>query len=142
MADELLGYPEASHAFTASTVAAYVEDDIFIVALGDDPVQPRSFFIISRPVDSGNNSVDESIELQGHHSEHGQAGALLSITLSPRDLTVRIKPQHVEHFGTAGFTGHFAEGELQVESLDNLERFIRRILDGSQATFTSERAIE
>lgn len=132
--------PDASHSFNASTIVTYTEDDIFIIALGDDPLQPRNFFIISRPVDTENTSIDENIELQGHHSEHGLAGALLSISLSPSDLTVRIKPQHAEHFGAASLTGHFVEEKLQEETLKGLEHSIRKILDGSQIAFITTRA--
>ncbi|WP_411755585.1 hypothetical protein [Serratia sp. (in: enterobacteria)] len=72
----------------ASTVNCHTENDVLIIGVGDDPVSPNSYLIISR-LDDGD--IDESIGIQTHLSEMEVSNAISDISLSEHELVVKIK---------------------------------------------------
>ncbi|OAT46878.1 hypothetical protein M997_1876 [Proteus hauseri ATCC 700826] len=67
--------------FTATEVNCYIEDDVTIIGIGDDPVSPEHFIILSR-FDEEDEDIDNSIGFMTHLSDIETINAIKQITLS------------------------------------------------------------
>ncbi|NBM56767.1 hypothetical protein LW139_10030 [Proteus vulgaris] len=76
--------------FTATEVNCYVEDDVTIIGIGDDPVSPEHFVILSR-FDEEEEDIDNSIGLMTHLSDIEAINSLEHITLTREKIIFVLK---------------------------------------------------
>ncbi|MCL2896127.1 hypothetical protein [Brenneria tiliae] len=128
----------ATIVFTASVVKSYKENDVLTVALGDDPIKPHNFFIITRLDDEDNATVDDNIGFQTHHSEYEASGAISEVLLTQESLTVHIKPEYAQHFGGICFVGKFIKSEDLDGEVTALSGTLKEMFAGSRVLLKVE----
>jgi hypothetical protein len=79
--------------FLATTVNCYTEDEVLIIGMGNDPVSPDHYLILSRFNDG---EVDKSIGIQTHLTEMEISSAINSIVLKANILTIAINKHKVD----------------------------------------------
>ncbi|WP_456310931.1 hypothetical protein [Serratia proteamaculans] len=75
------------------------EDDVLMLAIGDDKQDPKNFFIISR-FDEEGLSVDECIGFQNENTSFEIPSAIESIELSKSELIITLNDDAAEKSGT------------------------------------------
>lgn len=111
--------------FTATTCSCYTEDDVLVIALGDDPVSPDNYLIMGR-FDDGD--ADESIGLQFHFSAYEVACAIENLSLSRNTLAITVKADKVKFVGCHRATVSFADGVVDIEELSD---YLKELVEGS-----------
>ncbi|PIT58734.1 hypothetical protein [Snodgrassella alvi] len=74
--------------FFASVLSCYTENDVLTIGIGNDPILPDRYLIISR-FDDG--EIDDSIGIQTYISEIEVANAIENIVLKKNSFTIDIK---------------------------------------------------
>ncbi|MGG4606745.1 hypothetical protein [Providencia sp. Me31A] len=82
--------------FKASIANCYTENDVVIIGIGDDPITPKNYLIISR-FDDGD--IDDSIGIQTHLSEREYSNIIDKVILGRDTLKVNIKPNKIKDIG-------------------------------------------
>ncbi|EMI5493053.1 hypothetical protein REJ26_004245 [Providencia stuartii] len=82
--------------FKASIANCYTENDVVIIGIGDDPITPKNYLIISR-FDDGD--IDDSIGIQTHLSEREYSNIIDKVILGRGTLKVKIKPNKIKDIG-------------------------------------------
>ncbi|WDY60295.1 hypothetical protein [Pseudomonas sp. PSKL.D1] len=122
--------------FEASSIKCYEEDGVLVVAVGDDPVDPRNYMIITRLDDEDNLTVDDGIGFQTADAQYEMAGAIKKVLLDENGLRVDVKPEFVGHFGGVTTCAKFNNQTLcQHAHIAYLRNALRAIFDGSKIEF-------
>lgn len=100
--------------FIASTVNCYTENDVLIIGIGNDPVAPGNYLIISR-FDDGD--ADNSIGIQTHLSEIEISNVIKSVILNKKHLTILIKNSKVDKTHFQSITIEFQNNNFDYELL-------------------------
>jgi len=113
--------------FKAEVVSCYTENDVDIIGIGNDPIEPDKYIIISR-LDEG-DSPDESIGLQSARlGEEEISSCIQAITVSKTDILVAIKPEKVRKVGDEAFHADLSGVTFNYRQL---VRYLKKITAGS-----------
>jgi|GEM_PF-4773168 len=112
--------------FTASTVSCYTENDVLTIGVGDDPVSPKNYIIISRLDDGG--SVDDSIGIQTHLSEAEVSDAIKEIYLSLDKLIIKIEDRKKDDVHASEIVALLPRDD---PGFDQLKKYVHEIFYGS-----------
>lgn len=93
--------------FHANTYSAYIEDEVHILGLADDPAQPTHYLLLQRAEDF--DEQDEALGMATYHVELGGQGVsgyggIQQVLLAPGQLTL-----------------HFSQAVAWCRSLPSLE---------------------
>ncbi|RMS65585.1 hypothetical protein [Pseudomonas syringae] len=119
--------------FFASTIKCYEEDEVLVIALGDDQVAPSNFMIITRLDDEDNATVNDGIGFQTDQAEYEMHDAIEKVILRPDSLEVVVKSEFAGFFG-----GLSILAEIPQESHDSsgkvciLKDALQNIFSGAQ----------
>ncbi|MDZ5604018.1 hypothetical protein SJI00_14665 [Pseudomonas sp. RP23018S] len=118
--------------FLASTVKHYEEDEVLILALTDDAMEPEHFIIIARLDEDTNAAVDEGIGLQTQDAAYEMAQAISSVTFDGNRFEIGLRDAVVEHFGTSVIAAELVgEARALAEHQATLRQAIKVIFEGS-----------
>lgn len=120
--------------FFISTVTSYTEDDVDIIAFGDDDEMPQNYVIISRFDDPGadDSPRDEMIGIQTSQSAYEVSAAILSIKLSRNSIEIVIRDELADKVGANILVADFS---INDNSFENLRKYVERIILGSNINF-------
>ncbi len=119
--------------FVASTLRCYEEDDVLVVALGDDAQAPANFIIITRLDDDDHASVEEGIGFHTDQAEYERSDAIEKVIFSPDSLEVVVKPEYAEFFGDSRFLAELPQGNDAVpEQVAALKSALQTLFSGSR----------
>lgn len=113
--------------FSATFTNCYTEHGVPVIGIGDDPESPENYIIISQFIDK-NESIDESIGLQGHFINNEISNAIKRIKLSKEHLTINIREDKEKKIGV-----NTIDISLYItsEMFDELSKYIENIFDKS-----------
>ncbi|AMA45585.1 hypothetical protein APT63_08040 [Pseudomonas sp. 22-AL-CL-001] len=117
--------------FNATHIKCYEEDDVLIVAVGDDAADPHNFIIMTRLDDEDTPFTDGDVGLQTESTEYEMAGAIQKIGLSESRLKVEIKSNFQEHFNGEAIVAEFQGTAVDGESIDLLRKSLHTLVEGS-----------
>ncbi|HDS1744170.1 MULTISPECIES: hypothetical protein [Pseudomonas] len=118
--------------FIASTIECYEEDGVVTIALGDDPIDPNGYIVITRLDDEDNIYIDEGIGFQTAQSSHEVANSIDEVILHSDGLEVVVKQEFIGHCGAGRFFGRFPdEINSSKEKVALLRSYLKDIFDGS-----------
>lgn len=110
--------------FFATTINCYLENDVLIVGIGNHPISPDRYLIISR-FDDG--EIDDAIGIQTNNSTMEVANAISNLFLQKNSLTVEIKADKQHLVGEQRLTAEFTDQNIAL-----LTEYIKNIfLDSS-----------
>lgn len=110
--------------FFATTINCYTENDVLIVGIGNHPISPDRYLIISR-FDDG--EIDDAIGIQTNNSTMEVANAISNLFLQKNSLTVEIKADKQHLVGEQRLTAEFTDQNIAL-----LTEYIKNIfLDSS-----------
>ncbi|WP_109513234.1 hypothetical protein [Pseudomonas ovata] len=119
--------------FFASTIKCYEEDNVLVVALGDDAQAPANFMIITRLDDDDHASVEEGIGFHTDQAEYERSDAIEKVVLCPASLEVVVKPEFVEFFGGSRFLAELPRGSDAVpEQVAVLKSALQTVFSGTR----------
>lgn len=131
----------ATTAFRATTVKHYEEDEVKVLALGDDPAAPERFLIIARLDEDEHATVDDGIGLQTSESDYEAAHAISAVKLVGNRLQVQVKEAFVVHFGASTIEADIAgDAETVATHLAVIRRALEVIFEGSAVLPSVDRA--
>lgn len=110
--------------FFATIINCYTENDVLIVGIGNHPISPDRYLIISR-FDDG--VIDDAIGIQTNNSTMEVANAISNLFLRKNSLTVEIKADKQHLVGEQRLTAEFTDQNIAL-----LTEYIKKIfLDSS-----------
>ncbi|EBP4342231.1 hypothetical protein UK30_10280 [Salmonella enterica] len=86
--------------FSANFANCYTEYNVPIIGIGDDPEEPEHYIIISQFIDK-DESIDETIGLQGHFFDGEVSNAIKKIELKREQILIDIKEDKIKKTGTS-----------------------------------------
>lgn len=95
--------------FFATTINCYTENHVLIVGIGNHPISPDRYLIISR-FDDG--EIDDAIGIQTNNSTMEVANAISNLFLQKNSLTVEIKADKQHLVGEQRLTAEFTDQNI------------------------------
>lgn len=117
--------------FDATDIKSCEEDDVLIVALCDDAVDPQAFIIITRLDEEDNATVEEGVGLQTAETAYEVTNAIQSVSVSENRLEVEIKPGHWQHFNGKAVVVELKGKAADDKSISLLKDSLKKLLEGS-----------
>lgn len=94
----------------ASFINCYIENEVTIIGISDNPINPQNYLIISRFDD--NNDIDNSIEIQTHLSEQKFSNVISKIIINKTTLNINIKPNKIKEVEFSNILVSFSSNKI------------------------------
>lgn len=120
------------YTFKASIVNCYTENDVLVIGIGDDPISPQNYLILSR-FDDG--EVDDSIGIQTSLSEREYSNTIDKIILGKYTLKIEIKTDKIKDVGFSNILVYLNAEHFNYRTL---KEYIDTIFHDSSATVIIE----
>lgn len=114
--------------FFASVINCYTENEVITIGIGNDPISPDRYFILSRFDDS---EIDDSIGIQTHTSEIEVINAIDNIVLKQNSLKIDIKKNKNNEVFARKIVIDFDNIDMNL-----LVKYIKEIFSGSSVKVT------
>lgn len=128
---DVIGRGVGMYIFDATDIKSCEEDDVLIVALCDNAVDPQAFIIITRLDEEDNATVEEGVGLKTAETAYEVTNAIQSVSVSENRLEVEIKPSHWQHFNGKAVVVELKGKAADDKSTSLLKDSLRKLLEGS-----------